>query len=118
MSAITREIRSDTAFVYFNDAKIGDNARIEAIGQELRATVELPEVRRIVLNFRGVTFMSSGMISKLVNLDRSCRKQEMGLRLCEIAQPVMEVFKITNLNRVFEICDSEEQAIVSFELKS
>jgi anti-sigma B factor antagonist len=118
MSVITRETRDDIAFVYFSDAKILDAARIDSIGAELRETIESPGVRRLVLNFRGVTFMSSGMITKLVTVERSCRKRGIGLRLCEIAQPVMEVFKITNLTRLFEICDSEEQAIVSFELKS
>ena len=117
MAATKTEIRDEIAFVYFNDSKILDSQRIDMAGRELRELVEGGQTKRVVLNFRGVTFMSSAMITKLVMLERTCQSQDVQLRLCEIDHPVMEVFRITNLNRYFKICDSEEQATVSFDSK-
>lgn len=118
MSATRQEIRDQITFVYFNDAKVADGTRIELIGNELLEILTRSQPGRLVLNFREVQFMSSAMISKLVAFERACRKHNASLRLCEIGQSVREVFKLTNLDRLFEICDSEEQAIVSFDLKA
>ncbi len=117
MPATNVEHRNEIAFVYFNDTKILDSQRIELAGQELRETLEDKDTKQLVLNFRGVTFMSSAMITKLVVLDRNCKAKSVPLRLCGLVPSVLDVFKITNLNRLFKICDSEEQAIVSLDSK-
>ena len=39
------------------------------------------------------------------------------MKFCEVSQNVMEVFKITKLNKLFALYDSEEKAIASFDKK-
>ena len=39
------------------------------------------------------------------------------LKFCEVSPNVMEVFKITKLNKLFDIQDGEEKAIASFDKK-
>lgn len=116
MSSLRTNENEDVLLVYFTDAKILDEARISQIGQELMAAAtSAGQKKKMVLNFHGVQFMSSAMIGKLVLLNKKCKTDEVLLKMCTISPNVMEVFKITKLNKVFEIFDTEEKALKSFK---
>lgn len=118
MSLLRSEEIEGTLVVYFNDAKILDEAIIQRIGTALvEAADAAGSEKRMVLNFRGVNFMSSAMIGKLVLLSKKCRKDSIALKLCEISGNVQEVFKIMKLNKVFEIYKTEEKALKAFDKK-
>lgn len=117
MAAITTQVHDDVLVVGFTDSKILDSQRIEQIGRELQTVVGEAEHRKLLLNFRGVSFMSSAMITKLVMLNKTCKAQGVNLKFCEVSPNVLEVFKITKLNRLFDIQEDEEKAVASFEKK-
>ncbi len=103
--------------VGFMDSKILDSQRIEQIGHELQEAVPQAIHKKLLLNFRGVSFMSSAMITKLVMMNKGCKAQGVVLKFCEVSPNVLEVFKITKLNKLFDIQSTEEKAIASFEKK-
>jgi anti-sigma B factor antagonist len=117
MSAITVEAKEEVTVIYFSDGKILDNQRIEQVGKELQGAVPQAIHKKLLLNFRGVSFMSSAMITKLVLLSKSCKAMNVNLKFCEVSPNVMEVFKITKLNKVFDIQNTEDKAIASFDKK-
>ncbi|TWT94161.1 STAS domain-containing protein [Neorhodopirellula pilleata] len=117
MSSITSQMQGDVLVVGFTDVKILDSQRIELIGRELKEAVPSAAHKRMVLNFSGVSFMSSAMITKLVMLNKHCKAQGVALKFCQVSPNVMEVFKITKLNKLFDIQDTEEKAISSFDKK-
>jgi anti-sigma B factor antagonist len=114
MSSLKFQEIEDVLVVYFTDAKILDETRIAQIGQELMTAVGSASQKKMLVNFQGVQFMSSAMIGKLVLLSKKCKTDEVTLKLCCIQANVMEVFKITRLNKVFEIHDTEDKAVKSF----
>jgi anti-anti-sigma factor len=117
MAAINIEPKDEVLVIYFTDGKILDSQRIEQVGRELQEAVPQAIHKKLVLNFRGVSFMSSAMITKLVMLNKSCKTQGVSLKFCDLSTNVMEVFKITKLNKLFDIHKSEDKAIESFEKK-
>ena len=118
MAGLRSEEKDEVKVVYFNDAKILDEARIQQIGQELMGCVATAgQKKKMVLNFQGVSFMSSAMIGKLVLLNKKCKTSNIDLKLCEITPNVAEVFKIMRLNKVFDIYKDEEKAIKAFDKK-
>jgi anti-sigma B factor antagonist len=118
MSSLKTQEIEEILVVNFTDAKILDEARITQIGQELMAcAASAGQKKKMLLNFQGVQFMSSAMIGKLVLLNKKCKTDEVVLKMCAISPNVMEVFKITRLNRVFEIYDDQDKAIKSFTKK-
>ncbi|WP_345326953.1 STAS domain-containing protein [Novipirellula rosea] len=117
MSAITTQVVNDILLVGFTDSKILDSQRIEQVGRELQESVPQAVHKKMLLNFRGVSFMSSAMITKLVMLNKSCKAQGVSLKFCEVSPNVMEVFKITKLNKLFDIQEGEEKAMASFDKK-
>ena len=103
--------------VYFADAKILDDARIQQIGKDLTEMVTKAEHQKMLLNFQNVGFMSSAMIGKLILLSKKCKADAVDLRLCNIMPNIMEVFKIMKLNKVFDIQTDEATAMKAFEKK-
>ncbi|WP_442511271.1 STAS domain-containing protein [Novipirellula sp. SH528] len=103
--------------VVFSNSGVADNQWSEQIGQELQEVVPQTPYKKLLLNFRGVSFMSSAMLSQLVTLNQECKAQGVALKFCEASPNVMEVFKITKLNKLFDILDSEDKAIASYGKK-
>lgn len=103
------------ALVRFIDRRILDEVNIQQLGMELTSLIEKEKRQKVLLNFSNVEFMSSAALGKLVSLDKTVRKAGGALKLCNIRPEIYEVFKITNLNQVFQIHDSEEQAIKAFK---
>jgi anti-sigma B factor antagonist len=117
MAATTTQQNGEILVVGFTDSKILDNQRIEQVGKELQDVVEQAIHQKLLLNFRGVSFMSSAMITKLVMLNKRCKAQGVSLKFCEVSPNVMEVFKITKLNKLFDIQTDEEKAVANFDKK-
>ena len=117
MAAITTQTNEEILVIGFTDSKILDSQRIEQVGKELQAAVPQAIHKKLLLNFRGVSFMSSAMITKLVMLNKSCKAQGVALKFCEVSPNVLEVFKITKLNKLFDIQEGEDKALASFDKK-
>ena len=89
---------------------------------DLSALMELVENRPqtdVVLNLRGVTFLNSSNIAKLLKL----RKQviitnDRHIRLCEISTNVWGVFLVTGLDKIFEFSNDVASALASLQLNN
>ena len=119
MSTLHSEEKEGILVVRFADAKILDEQRIQQIGKDLIDITEasLAKDKKLVLNFEGVTFMSSHMIGKLVLLNKTCKSKEIAIKFCSISPNVAEVFKIMRLNKVFDLQKDEATALASFTKK-
>jgi anti-anti-sigma factor len=115
--AIMTQTNADVLVVYFTDAQILDESKIQQISEELMAVVNKCPSSKLLLNFNQVKFMSSSVLGRLVHLNKKCKTEKVDLKLCNIAPEIMEVFKITRLNRVFDIYDDEQSAIDAFAKK-
>ncbi len=104
----------DMTVVRFVDHKILDAASIEELGVELFSLVENENHKKILLNFANVEFLSSAALGKLITLEKKCKTTGAVLRLCDIRPEIYEVFAITKLNKLFDIKESEADALASF----
>ncbi|MCH7724856.1 MAG: STAS domain-containing protein [Planctomycetes bacterium] len=114
VSNVRSEEKGDVLVVYFNDAKILDEAKIQQIGTELMQKVTDAASQKLLLNFLGVSFMSSAMIGKVILLNKKCKAAEVKLKICDISDNVMEVFKLMRLNKILDIQKNEEKALKKF----
>ena len=105
MAAITTQTKGEVLVIGFTDTKILDSQRIDQVGKELQDSIPQAIQKKLLLNFAGVSFMSSAMITKLVMLNKTCKAQNIALKFCEVSPNVLEVFKITKLNKLFDIQD-------------
>ena len=101
----------NVAIVELADKKILDEATISHITEELFALVAQADAPRLVVDFENVTHMSSGALGMLITLHKRIREKDGQLRLCNIRPSIYEVFAITRLNEVFNICKTREEAV-------
>lgn len=95
----------------FVDRKILDELAIQEIGDELERLAESEAGIRLLLNFRSVEHLSSAALGMLININKKVNARNGRLKLAEINRQILEVFKITQLNRVFQIHDTADQAL-------
>ncbi|HEX4131864.1 MAG TPA: STAS domain-containing protein [Pirellulales bacterium] len=104
----------DVTVVRFVDRKILDEGNIQEMGQELFQLVEEDDRTKLLLNFSQVDFLSSAALGKLITLDKKVKAHQGKLRLSNIRPEIYEVFAITKLNKLFDICDDEAAALAAF----
>ena len=93
--------------------RILDELSISQIGNDLTEIVEKADNPKIVINFSKVTNMSSSALGMLITLHKRTREAGGELRLCNIQPTIQEVFKITRLDEIFQICTTQDEAISS-----
>ena len=108
--------QGEVLIVYFQATTLTDQSMIEQIGNELAdVALEAAGNRKLLVNFQGVKFMSSAMLGKLLPLHKRCKADKIKLKMCNISPNLKEVFVITNLVKLFDICGTEADAVASFD---
>jgi anti-sigma B factor antagonist len=79
----------------------------------LRKTLleSLKQTPRLVINLRGVRYIDSSGIASLVEVLKEARNKEKRLVLFGLNKAVHEVLQLTRLTKIFEIRETEEQAL-------
>lgn len=105
----------DVLGVSFKQSSILDQRTIDEIGRELeQAELEASSNRKLLVSFQGVDFMSSAMLGKLVQLHKRCKADKIKLKFCSIANNPLDVFRITRLDKLFEIHPDVNAALAKF----
>lgn len=108
---ISVQYESEAIIITFTDEKILEEADVRAIEQSLLSVVEQGEKLNLVLNFGNVKFLSSAVLGLLIKLSRRIYERDGRLALCGINPKIYEIFKITRLTKVFDICKDVDAAI-------
>jgi len=103
-----------------DDIVVVDCAGRIVFGEEsadLRDTVKMviTQSKRIVLNLSGVTYIDSGGLGTLVALYTTARNSGGSIKLANLTPRVDDLLQVTKLVTVFDVYDSEERAIESFQ---
>ncbi len=69
---------------------------------------------QIVLHLGEVNFVDSSGIGVMVRSLTTARQMRGDLKLCNLPEPIAKVLKLTHLDNLFDLQDSEEHAIAAF----
>ncbi len=72
------------------------------------------KAQKVIINLKGVGYIDSSGLATLVEILKNFRKQGGRLKLCNLSNKVKSLFEITKLERLFDIIDSEEEAVQGF----
>ncbi len=112
--ALNTSTRDGILFLKFEDIRLLDEGRIEQLEHEIYAAIDASTENRVVFDFSKVRFMSSSMLGKLVKAHKKCQGFKVKLKLCGVAPDIQEVFKITRLDKLFDIEPDAEAARKAF----
>jgi anti-sigma B factor antagonist len=110
--ALTRQ--KDIRIVEFTNSKIIDELNISEIGQTLTTVIDESPNPKLLLDFGQVDHLSSAALGMLINANGRIKSKNGQLRLANIKPQIYEVFKITQLNKLFYIFPSRQEALASF----
>ena len=100
--------------VYLLDEEVLEEYAINEITESLFAVIDDCAPVKMVLSFARVKHLSSSALGTLIRLSKRIGETKGSLKLCDIKPNLYEIFVITKLNRLFDICDSEEAALEGF----
>lgn len=111
---ISLNLVDDICVVHLLDERIVDDMNIHELGVELFSLVEKDGYSKILLNFSAVGFLSSAALGKLIMLYKKITLKKGILKLSNITPNIRELFTIMNLDRIFDICPEEADALAAF----
>ncbi len=118
MSSLKSKEVDGVLIVGFANGKLLDESVIQQVGSDLGALAgNAKEGDKLLLTFHGVSFMSSAMLGQLVQFLKKCKQQNAELKVCSISPEIFEVFKLTRLNKMFDVKKDEQSALDSFKKK-
>ena len=71
--------------------------------------------KKVVLNLSGVSYIDSGGLGTMVGVYSSARSSGADIKLSGLGQRLRDVLAITKLATVFEVYDTEQQAVAAFK---
>ena len=101
--------------VQFADRKILEELSIHEIGEELKVLVDSEPKVRLLLDFASVDHLASAALGMLITLHKNVQARNGTLKLANINKQIFQVFKITRLDRVFEIHNTADDALAAFQ---
>ena len=108
----------DTTVVEFTTSSLMDPAQLELMATELYQLVDEQDRRHIVLDFERVQFLSSQAIGMLLGMQKKLAAlKNSKLILCGVGPRLMELLKITRLDRLLTVKPSQVEAVRSSEGK-
>jgi anti-anti-sigma factor len=101
-----------TALVRFVNAEVlFEEGAVRAVGDQLERLVSEEGHTRLLLDLRGVRYVSGAMLGRLAALQQKIGRVRGRIQLYGLDPLVRDVLRITRLEREFDLCDDEAQAL-------
>ena len=110
---LTIEQENGIAIISFAATPVLDTNAIQHLGRQLYEVVEGGPQRSVVLDFTGVTFLSSQTLGVLLTLRRKADKANTKVAVTCLREELARVFAITNLDQLFEFYQTREEAVAA-----
>jgi len=108
---ITKTTQQDVVICHINgDIDINSSPGIRKTFAELTASQQ----KKVVINLAEVSYIDSSGLATLVEMLKKIKSYGGRLRLSNLADKVKGLFEITKLEKIFEIYETAEQAVVGF----
>jgi anti-sigma B factor antagonist len=111
LKTTTREV--DGVTVVALDGRIVLGEESNALRERVKSLVAEGK-KKIVLNMANISFIDSAGLGTLVAAHHSAKGQGASLRLCHLGAKFSEVLQITKLMTIFEVYNTEAEAVASF----
>ena len=85
----------------------------QALGEAVRTELD-KGARKMIIDFSKVTYLDSSGIGELVGCYTSIKNKNGELRICGMNSKIFGLMKMTSLHSVFEVRDTEAEALADF----
>jgi anti-anti-sigma factor len=115
MALIKHEVKGDVRVIVIDVVRLVDETAIEQCKREIVEVLDKTEESNVLLHFGQINFMSSAALGMLIRINKKCKEYNITLKLCSISSDILQVFKITSLDKIFDIHSDAAGAMESFK---
>lgn len=91
-------------------------SNMQTIKEKIEANIK-EEYNGYILNFEICTYINSSAFEYLVELYKRLKNEKKRLVFCSMVPDVYELFNITRLHKIIDICKNEKEAITAMNSK-
>ena len=110
------EYTENATIATLTDEQILDQAEVQALENSIMPLVEEAGAINLVIDFGNVKFLTSAVLGLLIRVSKKIYESGGHLKLCGINPKILEIFKITRLDRIFDIYDDRQDATAKNDL--
>jgi anti-sigma B factor antagonist len=111
LSITSREV--DGVSIINLDGRIVFGEEAESLRDKVKNLIDVGR-KNLILNVDHVTFVDSAGLGALVSAHHAASAQGGTLRLCHVGPKVKQMFRMTKLDNIFKVSETEADAIQSF----
>ncbi len=105
------EERQGVVVVTFHAISISNSEQIASVSQQIKKTVEQETPAKLIFDFAEVKFFSSQVLGLLVEMKNLLEPKDGRVIVSSINPQLYRVFKITNLDKLFEFYPDKDSAV-------
>lgn len=105
----------DVNVVALVDRTIRKDQDVYELGKELDRFIAKKRAPDILLDLRAVEFLADSAMGKLLMFQKRVKTNAGQVKLCSLHSDIAKLFKVTRLDRVFEIHDNQAAGLKAFE---
>ena len=113
MNLTTTELNSGIAVISFNCESL-DAGNIKKFREEISSLLE--DADHVLIDMNKLSFIDSSGLGALLTCYRSLTNRGSDLRLFGLSRPVLALFELVRMHRLFSIYENREEAIADIEL--
>ncbi|MBI2191428.1 MAG: STAS domain-containing protein [Planctomycetes bacterium] len=87
----------------------------EDFGDQVQKALDESGFMNLLLDLQEVEYITTNALGRLIGIHKRIVEKKGQLKIVLTHKGVLEIFKITNLNKVLQIYPSKEKALKSFE---
>jgi anti-anti-sigma factor len=91
-----------------------ESDKVQGVARELIDLIQAKRYTKLLLNMTNAGFVSSAMLANMVKVLNKVKEVKGKLRLCGLRPPVMDAFRVSNFDKIFEIFPDETAALKKF----
>ncbi|MDR3618193.1 MAG: STAS domain-containing protein [Paludisphaera borealis] len=99
---------------FLESASMIEGDRVDKLAKELFDLIDEKKFTKILLNLYNTGYMSSAMLAQLIRLHRKMQSVRGKVRLCALRPPIVDAFKVSQFDKLFEIFPDEPSALKKF----
>ena len=109
------EFHGQIVVATLTDEKILDENQLQSLeGSFLPLIKQTPGIQ-LIINFKNVKFLTSSVLGLLIRISKNIYESDGTLRLCSIDPKIQDVFRITRLDKIFDIQSCVDDAMIGLK---
>jgi anti-sigma B factor antagonist len=109
------EFHGSVVVATLTDEKILDEAQLKGLEGSFMPLIKQTPAIQLIVDFSTVQFLTSSVLGLLIRLSKKVYEAQGKLRLCSISPKILEIFRITRLDKIFEIFPNVDEAMIGLK---